>query len=136
MDPRGDSRRVISMRYAHAKEARRWRAAWTDPDDAPELTDAFFERADVYEGGRLVRRGPPELEKPKRQVTLRLDAEVVEGLRATARLADPRQRRPGRMARTHPRWSRRLVRVAPRLLLAIEVAICYIAGAGPEPRRL
>ena len=24
--PRGDSRRVISMRYAHAKEARRWRA--------------------------------------------------------------------------------------------------------------
>ena len=25
--PRGDSRRVISMRYAHAKEARRWRAS-------------------------------------------------------------------------------------------------------------
>ena len=24
--PRDDSRRVISMRYAHAKEARRWRA--------------------------------------------------------------------------------------------------------------
>ena len=57
--------------------------AWTDPDDAPELTDAFFERADFYEGGQLVRRGRPKLEKPKRQVTLRLDAEVVEGLRAT-----------------------------------------------------
>jgi uncharacterized protein (DUF4415 family) len=55
--------------------------AWTDPDDAPELTDAFFERADVYEAGQLVRRGRPKLEKPKRQVTLRLDAEVVEGLR-------------------------------------------------------
>jgi len=30
-----------------------------------------------------VRRGRPKLEKPKRQVTLRLDAEVVDGLRAT-----------------------------------------------------
>jgi uncharacterized DUF497 family protein len=25
--PRGDARRVISMRYAHAKEARRWRVS-------------------------------------------------------------------------------------------------------------
>jgi uncharacterized protein (DUF4415 family) len=57
--------------------------AWIDPDDAPELTDAFLQRADVYEGERLVRRGRPKLETPKRQVTLRLDAEVVEGLRAT-----------------------------------------------------
>ena len=57
--------------------------AWTDPDDAPELTDVFFVRADVDEGGQLVRRGRPKLAKPKRQVTLRLDAEVVEGLRAT-----------------------------------------------------
>ena len=56
---------------------------WIDPDDAPELTSEFFERADVYEGERLVRRGRPKLERPKRQVTLRLDAEVVEGLRAT-----------------------------------------------------
>lgn len=56
---------------------------WTDPVDAPELTDAFFERADIYEGGQLVRRGRPRLESPKRQVTLRLDAEVVERLRAT-----------------------------------------------------
>jgi uncharacterized protein (DUF4415 family) len=54
-----------------------------DPDDAPELTSAFFKRADVYDGSQLVRRGRPKLEKPKRQVTLRLDAEVVEGLRAT-----------------------------------------------------
>ena len=58
-------------------------STWTDPDDAPELTDAFFERADVYEGERLVRRGRPKLDKVKRQVTLRLDAAVVDGLRAT-----------------------------------------------------
>ena len=57
--------------------------AWIDPDDAPGLDRAFFERADLYEGDRVVRRGRPKLEKPKRQVTLRLDAEVVERLRAT-----------------------------------------------------
>lgn len=26
-------------------------------DDIPELTDDWFEQADLYEGGRLVRRG-------------------------------------------------------------------------------
>jgi uncharacterized protein (DUF4415 family) len=57
--------------------------AWTDPDDAPELTREFFERADVFEGERLVRRGRPRLAKTKRLVTLRLDPEVVDGLRAT-----------------------------------------------------
>jgi uncharacterized protein (DUF4415 family) len=57
--------------------------AWIDPDDAPELTDAFFERADVFEGERLVRRGRPRLAKTKQMVTLRLDPEVVDGLRAT-----------------------------------------------------
>ncbi len=33
--------------------------AWGDPDDAPELTEEFFEEADEYQGGRLVRRGRP-----------------------------------------------------------------------------
>ncbi|MEO7026090.1 MAG: BrnA antitoxin family protein [Caulobacteraceae bacterium] len=56
---------------------------WTDPDDAPPLTSAFFERADLYEGERLVRRGRPPLPSPKRQVTLRLDADLVERLRAS-----------------------------------------------------
>jgi uncharacterized protein (DUF4415 family) len=56
---------------------------WVDADDAPELTDAFFERADHYEGKTLVRRGRPPLAKTKRLVTLRLDPEVVDGLRAT-----------------------------------------------------
>jgi uncharacterized protein (DUF4415 family) len=54
-----------------------------DPDEAPELTDAFFARADIYEGTRLIRRGRPKVAVPKRQVTLRLDAAVVDGLRAT-----------------------------------------------------
>ncbi len=64
---------------------------WTDPDDAPEWTDDVFERAAVYHGdkliqpaqGTLTRRGRPKLESPKRQVTLRLDQEVVDGFRET-----------------------------------------------------
>ncbi|MBF0295335.1 MAG: hypothetical protein HQL96_09110 [Magnetococcales bacterium] len=30
---------------------------WNDPDDAPELTDAWFEQADLYRDGKLVRHG-------------------------------------------------------------------------------
>ena len=56
---------------------------WVEPDDAPELTDSFFDHADIYKAGTLVRRGRPKLESPKAQVTLRLDADVLAGLRAT-----------------------------------------------------
>jgi uncharacterized protein (DUF4415 family) len=59
------------------------RKPWTDRDDAPELTAAFFERADAYDGTRLVRRGRPPTAAPKQQVTLRLDRAVLAALRAT-----------------------------------------------------
>lgn len=54
-------------------------------DEIPELDDDFFERADLYEGETLIRRGRgrPALEQPKRQVTLRLDADLLDALRAT-----------------------------------------------------
>jgi uncharacterized protein (DUF4415 family) len=58
-------------------------STWKDPDDAPELTDAFFEQATLYGGARLIRRGRPKLSSPKAQVTLRLDADVLTQLRAT-----------------------------------------------------
>lgn len=58
-----------------------------DRDDAPELTDAYFERADVYEGDRLVRpgRGPgrPKSAAAKVAVSLRLDPEVLQFFRST-----------------------------------------------------
>jgi uncharacterized protein (DUF4415 family) len=54
-----------------------------DRDDAPELTDDYFERADVYRGERLVRRGRPRLERPKQAVKLRLDQDVLDHFRAT-----------------------------------------------------
>jgi uncharacterized protein (DUF4415 family) len=56
---------------------------WKDPDEAPELTDEFFERATLYDGAKMVRRGRPVAETRKAQVTLRLDADVLSGLRAT-----------------------------------------------------
>jgi uncharacterized protein (DUF4415 family) len=52
-------------------------------DDLPDLSEADLETADRHEAGRLVRRGRPKLDNPKRQVTLRLDADVIEGFRAT-----------------------------------------------------
>lgn len=59
--------------------------AWTDPDDAPELTDAFFEVADEYVGERLVRPGRPRTTSPKQALTVRYDAEVIEAFKATGK---------------------------------------------------
>ena len=56
---------------------------WVDPDDAPELTDAFFEQADEYVGEKLVRRGRPKAAVTKEAVKLRLDADLLAALRAT-----------------------------------------------------
>ena len=56
---------------------------WVDPDDAPELTEEFFRRADVYEGDRLVRRGRPPLPRRKQAVSMRLDADVLAHFRRT-----------------------------------------------------
>jgi hypothetical protein len=37
-------------------------AAGVDTDDAPALTDTFFDRAEIRRGDRIVRRGRPPLE--------------------------------------------------------------------------
>src|SRR5258707_9340308 len=46
-------------------------------DEVPKKTDEMFERADLYEGGKLIRRGRPKSDDPKQQITLRLDAAVL-----------------------------------------------------------
>lgn len=56
---------------------------WVDPDDAPELTREFFERGEIREGDKIIRRGRPPLPSPKQAVKLRLDADVLESYRAT-----------------------------------------------------
>lgn len=66
---------------------------WTDPDDAPAWSDDVFERAEIREGdkvmraasGTLTRRGRPKSANPKRQVTLRVDGEVLDRFRAQGR---------------------------------------------------
>lgn len=58
-------------------------ATWTDPDDAPELTEAFFQAADQYEGATLKPRGRPKAAVTKEPVKLRLDADVLAALRAS-----------------------------------------------------
>jgi uncharacterized protein (DUF4415 family) len=59
------------------------KSTWIDPDDAPELTREWFERADQYDGEKLVRRGRPPAEKPKQAISLRVDADVLDHYKAT-----------------------------------------------------
>ncbi|HTB03275.1 MAG TPA: BrnA antitoxin family protein [Bradyrhizobium sp.] len=46
-------------------------------DEVPELTEEMVERADLYRGGKLIRRGRPKSDDPKQLITLRLDAAVL-----------------------------------------------------------
>jgi uncharacterized protein (DUF4415 family) len=57
--------------------------AWVDPDDAPELAEEFFERADEYQGEKLVRRGRPKAEQVRERITIRLSPEVLAPFRAS-----------------------------------------------------
>ncbi len=59
------------------------KSEWIDPDDAPELTQEWFERADYYEGGKLIRPGRPRAAAPKEPVSLRLDPDILAHFRAT-----------------------------------------------------
>jgi uncharacterized protein (DUF4415 family) len=62
-------------------------------DDAPPWTDEMFDRAEIRHGdiiirpatGTVAKRGRPKLETPKRQVTLRLDADLVDHYRQMGR---------------------------------------------------
>ena len=64
-----------------------------DDDDLPEWTDDQFARAQFSIGGKVVRPaqgtltkpGRPPSANPKRQVTLRLDPDVIEKFRATGK---------------------------------------------------
>ena len=58
-------------------------AIWNDPDDARELTAAFFKSADLYEGTKIKARGRPKAVTTKEPVKLRLDADVLAALRAS-----------------------------------------------------
>lgn len=73
-------------------ESKRAAKPASDEDEAPELTDEWFDGADLYHGDKFVRRGRgrPRSEATKEQVTLRLDRDV---------LAHSRQGGPGWQSR-------------------------------------
>jgi len=52
-------------------------------DEVPELNRDWIEGADYFEGTRLVRRGRPKLEKPKRLLSLRLPPDVIANWKAS-----------------------------------------------------
>jgi uncharacterized protein (DUF4415 family) len=56
---------------------------WVDPDDAPELTETFFEQADEYLGEKLVRRGRPISPIVRERITIRLEPNVVQQFKAS-----------------------------------------------------
>jgi uncharacterized protein (DUF4415 family) len=56
--------------------------AWVDPDDAPELTDEWFDKADFMIGDKVIRRGRPP-GSSKNLVSLRLDKNVIDYFRST-----------------------------------------------------
>jgi uncharacterized protein (DUF4415 family) len=59
------------------------KTGWTDPEDAPELTDKWFATADLYQGDKLLRRGGrPRKATPKEAVNIRLDPDVLAHFRA------------------------------------------------------
>lgn len=55
---------------------------WIDPDDAPELTDTWFAQAEVRRDGKVIRRGRPRLDNPKKQIALRIDPDVIDRFKA------------------------------------------------------
>ncbi|WP_407050989.1 BrnA antitoxin family protein [Methyloraptor flagellatus] len=56
-----------------------------DYEDNPEWTEEMFERADWYIGDKLIRRGRPRSEAPKRAVNIRLSPEVLDRFKATGK---------------------------------------------------
>ena len=69
---------------------------WVDPDDAPELTAEWFEKATPMIGGREVtmeefraaawRSFPPEARPsivPKLPITIKLDVDIIDAFEAT-----------------------------------------------------
>jgi len=54
-------------------------------DEIPELTDAFFECADLHESGKLIRRGRPESESRKILLSVRYSPEVVAYFKSTGK---------------------------------------------------
>lgn len=69
---------------------------WVDPDDAPELDDEFFERATPMVGDKKVtkteyvaavkkRIGRPPVEIKRPTLNMRIDADILDALKASGK---------------------------------------------------
>ncbi len=69
--------------------------------ELPEITDKWLAEADQYDGKKLVRRGRPPSDNPRKLLSLRLQPQVIEKWKASG-----------------PGWQTRMVKVleqaAPR----------------------
>jgi uncharacterized protein (DUF4415 family) len=95
--PTANGRRIISMIKANDREKRvihtdlaKLDAHEVQPEeyeDIPELTDEFFDNAEIRLGERLIRParrpGRPQSKTAKKLVSLRLDPDIIERFRAT-----------------------------------------------------
>jgi uncharacterized protein (DUF4415 family) len=54
-------------------------------DEIPELTDEWFDKAEIRIGDKVIRPGRPPLPQTKVQTTLRLDQDVIDHFRAGGR---------------------------------------------------
>ena len=65
--------------------AKRKKSVRTSPrsEDLPEITDEWLAGAALYDGKKLVRRGRPRLENPRRLLSLRLQPQVIEKWKAS-----------------------------------------------------
>ena len=70
-------------------------------DDLPEITEQWLAGADLYHGKKLLRRGRPPSDNPRRLLSLRMQPQIIEKWKATG-----------------PGWQTRMVKVleqsAPR----------------------
>lgn len=82
------------MRKANEREIAKFAQDLVDPDDAPELTDEFFEKGVWRIGDEIVSRNEAQAEAAKRRgrpagsgtkisTTIRFDAEVLAAFKAT-----------------------------------------------------
>ena len=55
---------------------------WVDPDDAPELEEAWFADAQLHDGEKPVNKGGRPRGSDKEMVTLRLDKAALAHFRA------------------------------------------------------
>ena len=73
----------LDLKFVIDQKVRKGLKHLVKEDDAPELTQSFFDSADLYEGKKIKSRGRPKSLVTKQPVKLRLDADVLAALRAS-----------------------------------------------------